>query len=97
MLPELPRYSDKYRPSSSTQPTLKRKDLHAPFFPTEIFEDYFNPKRRRKGRVSLTLFFRFLINRSFPAATKSGPSKVRLNLDDLADDVEEVRLPPLIL
>ncbi|KIK02375.1 hypothetical protein K443DRAFT_677612, partial [Laccaria amethystina LaAM-08-1] len=68
---ELPRYSDKYRPSSTTQPTLKRKDLHAPFFPTEIFEDYFNPKSRRK------------------AATKSGPSKVRLNLDDLADDVEE--------
>jgi len=45
---ELPRYSDKYRPSPASQPTLKRKDLHAPFFPTEIFEDYFNPKRKRK-------------------------------------------------
>ncbi|KAL4245677.1 DNA-directed RNA polymerase III subunit [Abortiporus biennis] len=57
---ELPRYSDKYRPSPASQPTLKRKDLHQPFFPQEIFEGYFNPKRRktaeRKGpkkRVNL--------------------------------------------
>jgi len=35
------RYSDKYLPSLTCRPTLKRKDLHAPFFPTEIFEDYF--------------------------------------------------------
>lgn len=47
--PELPRYSDKYRPSLASQPLLKRKDLHQPFFPSEIFDDYFNPKRRRKG------------------------------------------------
>ncbi|KAJ2936479.1 hypothetical protein H1R20_g617, partial [Candolleomyces eurysporus] len=46
---ELPRYSDKYRPSLNTQPTLKRKELHAPFFPTELFEDYFNPKRMKKA------------------------------------------------
>ena len=46
---DLPRYSDKYRPSPATQPTLKRKDLHQPFFPQEIFEDYFNPKRRKTG------------------------------------------------
>ncbi|OBZ67846.1 hypothetical protein A0H81_12322, partial [Grifola frondosa] len=45
---ELARYSDKYRPSSASQPTLKRKDLHQPFFPQEIFEDYFNPKKKRK-------------------------------------------------
>ncbi|KZP16905.1 hypothetical protein FIBSPDRAFT_793730 [Athelia psychrophila] len=45
---ELPRYSDKYRPSPASQPSLKRKDLHQPFFPTEIFEGYFNPKKRRK-------------------------------------------------
>ncbi|KAH9947533.1 DNA-directed RNA polymerase III, subunit Rpc31 [Amylocystis lapponica] len=44
---ELPRYSDKYRPSAASQPTLKRKDLHQPFFPQEIFEGYFNPKRRK--------------------------------------------------
>ncbi|CAL1699209.1 unnamed protein product [Somion occarium] len=57
---ELPRYSDKYRPSQASQPTLKRKDLHQPFFPQEIFEGYFNPKKRkitaRKGvkkRVNL--------------------------------------------
>ncbi|KAF8636916.1 hypothetical protein AX17_003167 [Amanita inopinata Kibby_2008] len=45
---ELPRYSDKYRPSVASHPTLKRSDLHAPFFPTEIFEGYFNPRRKRK-------------------------------------------------
>ncbi|EIW54986.1 uncharacterized protein TRAVEDRAFT_51114 [Trametes versicolor FP-101664 SS1] len=44
---ELPRYSDKYRPSPASQPTLKRKDLHQPFFPQEIFEEYFNPKKRK--------------------------------------------------
>ncbi|THH11946.1 hypothetical protein EW145_g353 [Phellinidium pouzarii] len=46
---ELARYSDKYRPSPMALSTLKRKDLHAAFFPTEIFEDYFNPKRRKRG------------------------------------------------
>jgi DNA-directed RNA polymerase III subunit RPC7 len=46
---ELPRYSDKYRPSTSSQPTLKRKELHQPFFPSEIFDGYFNPKKKRKG------------------------------------------------
>ncbi|KDQ58398.1 hypothetical protein JAAARDRAFT_34187 [Jaapia argillacea MUCL 33604] len=45
---ELPRYSDKYRPSPASQPTLKRSDLHQPFFPQEIFEGYFNPKKKRK-------------------------------------------------
>ncbi|KIM46689.1 hypothetical protein M413DRAFT_260809 [Hebeloma cylindrosporum] len=45
---ELERYSDKYRPSVASQPTLKRKDLYAPFFPPELFEDHFNPKRRKK-------------------------------------------------
>ncbi|KAI5122107.1 hypothetical protein M0805_002229 [Coniferiporia weirii] len=47
---ELQRYSDKYRPSPAAQPTLKRKDLHAPFFPSEIFEDFFNPKRRKREK-----------------------------------------------
>ncbi|EIN08616.1 hypothetical protein PUNSTDRAFT_114057 [Punctularia strigosozonata HHB-11173 SS5] len=45
---ELPRYSDKYRPSTDRPPALKRKDLHQPFFPTEVFEDYFNPRKKRK-------------------------------------------------
>ncbi|KAH9932902.1 DNA-directed RNA polymerase III, subunit Rpc31 [Fomitopsis serialis] len=44
---ELPRYSDKYRPSAAKQPTLRRQDLHQPFFPQEIFEGYFNPKKRK--------------------------------------------------
>jgi DNA-directed RNA polymerase III subunit RPC7 len=46
---ELSRYSDKYRPSVSSQPKMKKQDLHAPFFPTEIFEGYFNPKKMLKG------------------------------------------------
>ncbi|KDR79998.1 hypothetical protein GALMADRAFT_222924 [Galerina marginata CBS 339.88] len=46
---ELERYSDKYRPSAISQPTLKRKELHEPFFPTEVLEDYFNPKRKKKA------------------------------------------------
>ncbi|KAM6503432.1 DNA-directed RNA polymerase III subunit Rpc31 domain containing protein [Amanita muscaria] len=45
---ELPRYSDKYRPSAASHSTLKRSMLHAPFFPAEILDDYFNPRRKRK-------------------------------------------------
>ncbi|TFY60958.1 hypothetical protein EVJ58_g4822 [Rhodofomes roseus] len=44
---ELPRYSDKYRPSAAKQPTLRRQELHQPFFPQEILEGYFNPKKRK--------------------------------------------------
>jgi DNA-directed RNA polymerase III subunit RPC7 len=46
---DLERYSDKYRQSPASQPTLKRKDLHAPFFPPEIIEGYLNPRKKRKG------------------------------------------------
>jgi len=46
---ELPRYSDKYRPSSASQPKLQRTDLHAPFFPPEIFDAHFNPKKKPKS------------------------------------------------
>jgi hypothetical protein len=52
---DLPRYSDKYRPSTASQPTLKKKDLYAPYFPPDIFEGYFNPKKKRKGSVLLLL------------------------------------------
>ncbi|KAN0084290.1 DNA-directed RNA polymerase III, subunit Rpc31 [Tylopilus felleus] len=45
---ELERYSDKYRQTPASLPPLKRKDLHAPSFPSEIFEGYFNPKKKRK-------------------------------------------------
>ncbi|PCH35065.1 hypothetical protein WOLCODRAFT_106908 [Wolfiporia cocos MD-104 SS10] len=72
---ELPRYSDKYRPSPASQPTLKRKDLHQPFFPQEIFEDYFNPKKRKTSESS----------------DKKGPKKrINLDeLGDDADDQEK--------
>ncbi|THH19276.1 hypothetical protein EW146_g1852 [Bondarzewia mesenterica] len=45
---ELERYADRYRPSAAARPTLKRKDLHQPFFPQNVFEEYFNPKKKRK-------------------------------------------------
>ncbi|KAF8190427.1 DNA-directed RNA polymerase III, subunit Rpc31 [Mycena galopus ATCC 62051] len=45
---DLTRYSDKYRPSTASQPTLKKKDLYAPYFPPDIFDGYFNPKKKRK-------------------------------------------------
>ncbi|KAI0728507.1 DNA-directed RNA polymerase III, subunit Rpc31 [Fomitopsis betulina] len=44
---EIPRYSDKYRSSPAKQPTLRRQDLHQPFFPQEVLEGYFNPKKRK--------------------------------------------------
>ncbi|KAF5389638.1 hypothetical protein D9757_004150 [Collybiopsis confluens] len=31
-------------------PKLKPSDLHAPFFPAEMFEAYFNPKKKAKAR-----------------------------------------------
>jgi len=48
---ELERYSDRYRPSLASQPVLKRADFNPAFFPPEIFEDYFSPRRKRKGMV----------------------------------------------
>lgn len=56
---ELERYSDRYRPSLASQPVLKRKDFNPAFFPPEIFEDYFNPRRKRKGNsfIGINLSF----------------------------------------
>ncbi|EGO03926.1 hypothetical protein SERLA73DRAFT_175621 [Serpula lacrymans var. lacrymans S7.3] len=51
---EIDRYSDKYRQSAASQPTLKKKDLHAPFFPQEILDGYFNPKKKRKVEKKAT-------------------------------------------
>ncbi|KAH9963004.1 DNA-directed RNA polymerase III, subunit Rpc31 [Russula dissimulans] len=45
---ELQRYADKYRPTYSTQPKLQRRDLHQPFFPQEVFEAYFDPRKKQK-------------------------------------------------
>ncbi|KAL0577189.1 hypothetical protein V5O48_004787 [Marasmius crinis-equi] len=49
---ELPKYSDKYRPSVATQPKLRRHDLHPAFFPTEIYEGYFNPKKAKTRKIT---------------------------------------------
>ena len=70
-----------------SQPTLKRKDLHAPFFPSDVFEDYFNPKRNKKGRDQLTFFL--LLNFSL-LASKVGPRRVKLNFEELGDEGDEV-------
>jgi DNA-directed RNA polymerase III subunit RPC7 len=48
---ELEHYADKYRPAATLQPKLERRDLHQPFFPQEVFEAYFDSKKRRKGRL----------------------------------------------
>ncbi|KAH8996345.1 DNA-directed RNA polymerase III, subunit Rpc31 [Lactarius hatsudake] len=45
---ELERYADKYRPAATLQPKLERRNLHQPFFPPEVFEAYFDSKKRRK-------------------------------------------------
>jgi DNA-directed RNA polymerase III subunit RPC7 len=82
----LPRYSDKYRPSPASRPTLKKKDLHQPFFPPEIYDSYFNPRKKRKSdnRSSLRSF-RVL---NFTTVEKKAPSK-RMDIDEMADDAEE--------
>ncbi|KZV75900.1 hypothetical protein PENSPDRAFT_570711 [Peniophora sp. CONT] len=46
---DLEHYSDRHRPELAAQPTLKRKELHEPFFPPDVFEGYFNPKKRRRA------------------------------------------------
>ncbi|KAF7316366.1 DNA-directed RNA polymerase III subunit [Mycena indigotica] len=51
---DLPRYSDKYRPSAASHPSLKKKDLHAPYFPPDVFDGYFNPRKKRKTAPKLT-------------------------------------------
>ena len=87
--PELPRYSDKYRPTLVSQPTLKRKELHAPFFPTDLLEGYFNPKRRKTGYYLFHIPHPNPISSfpSLPAVTKSG--KAKINLADLLDDEDK--------
>lgn len=61
-LKELPRYSDKYRSATIDQPSLKRKDLHAPFFPPEVFEGFFNPRRKPKSDFYLLSIFLVYLN-----------------------------------
>ncbi|KAF9233357.1 DNA-directed RNA polymerase III, subunit Rpc31 [Melanogaster broomeanus] len=78
---DLERYSDKYRQFPASQPTLKRKDLHAPFFPPEILEGYFNPRKKRKGQHNA---FLNLYEQRFQKV-KLG----RVNLDELVEEAEE--------
>lgn len=47
---DLQRYSDKYRPSVSSRPALRKGDLHAPFFPKALLEEYFNPSQNKKTK-----------------------------------------------
>lgn len=86
---ELPKFSDKYRPSLASQPTLKRKDLHEPFFPKEVFEEYFNPKRKRPSALFyITLrFWGREADLSQKVDRKS--QKKRLNLDELVEDADD--------
>ncbi|KAJ7185487.1 DNA-directed RNA polymerase III, subunit Rpc31 [Mycena filopes] len=71
---DLQRYSDKYRPSVASQPTLKKKDLHAPYFPPDLFEGYFNPKKKRKVEVK---------------PSTSASTKKRMNIDDIDEDEDK--------
>lgn len=85
---ELPRYSDKYRPSPASQPTLKRKDLHQPFFPQEIFEEYFNPKKRKICEDVVSTPMGGLLRDNVFTAQKKVAGK-RVNLDEMVEDGEE--------
>ena len=84
LVTELPRYSDKYRPYVTSRPSLKRSDLHAPFFPAEIFEDYFNPKRKKKCELELVEIVNICLMKT---ATKK-VAKNRINLDEVTRDDE---------
>ena len=81
---ELERYADKYRPAATLQPKLERRGLHQPFFPQEVFEAYFDSKKRRKGRffdqVQPLFLYYFLVEKK---------TVKRINLDDLEDNAEE--------
>jgi DNA-directed RNA polymerase III subunit RPC7 len=81
---ELERYADKYRPAAATQPKLERRDLHQPFFPQEIFEAYFDPRKKRKCTC---LEYPCSIAHNVFAVEKKHDTRV--NLDDFKDDAEE--------
>ena len=71
------------------QPTLKRKDLHAPFFPPEVFEGYFNPRRKLKSILYFLVFS--LSSSALHISVERQPSttKPRMNLDEMGDDEED--------
>jgi len=45
---DLPRYSDRYRATAETQPKLEPSDLNKIFFPSELWDTFFNPKTKPK-------------------------------------------------
>ena len=45
---DLPRYSDRYRATADTQPKLQPGDLNKAFFPSELWDIFFNPKTKPK-------------------------------------------------
>ncbi|KIY47362.1 hypothetical protein FISHEDRAFT_74665 [Fistulina hepatica ATCC 64428] len=44
----LEKYSDRFLNTAKERPTLKRKGLNPEFFPSDIFETFFNPKKKAK-------------------------------------------------
>ena len=78
------RYADKYRPAAATQPKLERRGLHQPFFPQEVFEVYFDPRKKRMRRC-LEYPFSPALN-GFVVEKKHAR---RVNLEDFKDDAEE--------
>ena len=65
---------------------MKRKDFHQPFFPQEIFEGYFNVKKKKKGEKIChtlhTILMTFLLD-------KKKPSTSKVDINDIADDAED--------
>ncbi|KAJ8082889.1 hypothetical protein AAF712_003566 [Marasmius tenuissimus] len=83
---ELPKYSDKYRPSAAAQPKLKRQDLNSAFFPTEIFEGYFNPKKIKGKRLLSVLRDMYS---DVVVGRRTVAQKKRVNLDSMVEDEDE--------
>ena len=82
---DLPRYSDKYRPTAVARPSLKRQDLNAAFFPPEIFEGYFNPKKRKGGSIIMPLHHL----PTLLAVEKKKSKQPKANFDDLEREEQE--------
>ena len=66
--------------------------MHQPFFPAEIFEDYFNPKRKKKGEKFSKIF---PIRRLIALLEKKSGGK-KIALDELAEDDDQVFYLPLV-
>jgi DNA-directed RNA polymerase III subunit RPC7 len=62
---------------------LKKSDLYQPFFPADIFDDYFHPKKKRKSKLYL---MSDAVSDKFAATRRTGDT---VNLDEIEDDPEE--------